>query len=323
MTANNEHIFSQISEVSIRIYRELCMNSAGTGDMPSLLTELCRTVAECEYAELWMLDKSRRELRRLSPSGMTVPDSTGLLGRAVASRQPITGTSDEPRTAVPVIRSVLVLPVFSDSGETSGAVRLINKTSADGFTDWDIRRLSSAAMLCGTAVVRAGLNSSACIDKLTGLRSVGALMNDLSPDGRYGSMLTDGGDPLSLFICDIDKFCSINEVYGMAAGDSLLRSVADTLSEFCRPEDTVYRLGGEEFAVVMPSTKLKECAAVAERLRIMIQERVFVVGGKEIKLTLSFGCCRYDPALSAEGNISAADARLYIAKQNGRNRIAY
>ena len=320
MATNSELVFSQMTEIGSRLYRGVCNNMRWSDELPMLMTEHCREAADCEYAELWRFDRSRNEFHRLSPPDMTVSAKTGLMGKAAAEKQPLTGMDDRPRPAAAVIRSVLVMPIVSVDGELVGMLRLINKRMADGFTEWDIRRLSSPALICAVVIMRDTMSGSH-VDMLTGLCDRSGLLTDLTPEGRYGSKLSSSD--LSFFICDIDNFRNINENYGISAGDQLLRSVADTLSECCRPEDAVYRLGGEEFLVLMPNTKLKECAAAAESIRLNVQEHSFAVNGKDIRLPLSFGCCRYDPALSTEGNLSAADAKLYTAKQNGRNRVAY
>ena len=128
MTANSEMIFSQISETGSRLYRELCMNLPASAEIPALLTELCRTAAECEYAEVWQLDSQKGELKKLSPggtAGMTVKAAAGLMGKAMRDRQPAAGSSDEYKGYPAVtFRSVLAMPLFSDGGEVTGVLRL-------------------------------------------------------------------------------------------------------------------------------------------------------------------------------------------------------
>ena len=131
--------------------------------------------------------------------------------------------------------------------------------------------------------------------------------------------------PLSLLIGDLDFFKRVNDRHGHAAGDAVLRAVAGALMEARRRGDTVARVGGEEFAVILPETDVAEAAQVAERMRKAVAALRFEPEQLEalpFEITMSFGAVAGDgPALNARALFAAADAAMYRAKQAGRNRV--
>jgi diguanylate cyclase (GGDEF)-like protein len=101
-------------------------------------------------------------------------------------------------------------------------------------------------------------------------------------------------------------------------GDLVLRRLADTLSGSLRPTDLLARLGGEEFAVLLPGTELLEAVETAERLRVLAATMCFETSLGELTITVSMGCAA---AVSGEDILSAADKALYVAKRSGRNSV--
>jgi diguanylate cyclase (GGDEF)-like protein len=136
------------------------------------------------------------------------------------------------------------------------------------------------------------------------------------------------GRPLSLVMCDIDHFKSINDTHGHEAGDEVLREFADRLTHRLRlGEDWVARVGGDEFAVVLPEVADLEGRAVAERLRERISATEFPIPDRSVAITASFGVCglwgaRGDVSTLTKELVKAADSALYESKRLGRNRVA-
>jgi diguanylate cyclase (GGDEF)-like protein len=129
----------------------------------------------------------------------------------------------------------------------------------------------------------------------------------------------------SLVLIDLDHFKRVNDTYGHPAGDSVLKRASEACMSALRTEDVFARFGGEEFAVVLRNIELKGATRLGDRLRQAVAAGVVDHDGREIKITMSAGaaslaCCQ-NP--SAEELISIADRRLYLAKQQGRNRIAW
>jgi diguanylate cyclase (GGDEF)-like protein len=121
---------------------------------------------------------------------------------------------------------------------------------------------------------------------------------------------------------DIDHFKSINDQYGHANGDKVIRFVAETLIVNTRPEDIVGRYGGEEFSLVMPQTDMEEAVAIAERLRNELQHKGHDLFTDNRTVTASFGMALLDDSVDDSMQlISNADDALYLAKEQGRNRV--
>jgi diguanylate cyclase (GGDEF)-like protein len=130
-----------------------------------------------------------------------------------------------------------------------------------------------------------------------------------------------GSSPVAVAIFDIDHFKRVNDSYGHAVGDCVLQLVAEAAKSALRPSDTIARIGGEEFALLLPGTGLAEATAVAERIRANI-EHTSVACDRGVRVTASFGVAAFEDAgESFEHVLSRADAMLYEAKQAGRNRV--
>ncbi|MBB3243355.1 diguanylate cyclase (GGDEF)-like protein [Pseudomonas sp. Tn43] len=128
--------------------------------------------------------------------------------------------------------------------------------------------------------------------------------------------------PLSLLMLDIDHFKQINDTYGHTAGDEVLKAVASSIKNQLRNVDMVFRFGGEEFLILLSNTSREAAAMVGERLRFAAQAQDYMAEGKMIELTVSIGCSTLLPGESAESLLRRADSALYVAKREGRNRLA-
>ncbi|RON16536.1 GGDEF domain-containing protein [Pseudomonas frederiksbergensis] len=128
--------------------------------------------------------------------------------------------------------------------------------------------------------------------------------------------------PLSLLMLDIDHFKHINDTYGHSAGDEVLKAVAASIKNQLRNVDMVFRFGGEEFMILLSNTSREAAAMVGERLRFAVQAQDYVAEDKMIELTVSIGCSTLLPGESAESLLRRADSALYVAKREGRNRLA-
>jgi diguanylate cyclase (GGDEF)-like protein len=130
--------------------------------------------------------------------------------------------------------------------------------------------------------------------------------------------------PLSLVLFDIDHFKRINDELGHLAGDAVLRQLASLVNANIRREDTLARVGGEEFALILPELTLEAALSVAEKLRVLVQRTGFRFEERPIPLTVSFGVALLaidGPAVPPAALYQAADERLYVAKNTGRNRV--
>lgn len=163
--------------------------------------------------------------------------------------------------------------------------------------------------------------SEALLDSLTGLknrrgleRAVEELLRDLP--GLQGS---------ALLLADIDHFKVVNDTYGHVLGDKVIRAVAHVLRSSIKGRDVAARLGGEEFAILLPQTSLTGAAAVAEQIRGTVEQgRICRPDGNESigKVTLSVGVAAARPGDTLEALLERADAAMYAAKRAGRNRVS-
>lgn len=132
-----------------------------------------------------------------------------------------------------------------------------------------------------------------------------------------------GGESMAVIVLDVDHFKRVNDGYGHAAGDMVLREVARRCEAELRPEDIFARLGGEEFVALLPSATLEVAVVAADRLRMALAGKAINCGKAQLSITASFGCSALDaaPAASLAELLAGADAALYQAKRSGRNRV--
>jgi diguanylate cyclase (GGDEF)-like protein/PAS domain S-box-containing protein len=163
------------------------------------------------------------------------------------------------------------------------------------------------------------LREQAIRDPLTKLHNRHYLKETLS---RELSRAVRERYPISFLLLDIDHFKQVNDTYGHAAGDFVLRELADHLAEFTRTGDIVCRYGGEEFLVVFPNTKEQDAFFIADRLRESIQESKIYADRHMISITISAGISEFPTHGQYEALVlETADRALYHAKLNGRNQV--
>jgi len=158
----------------------------------------------------------------------------------------------------------------------------------------------------------------ATTDQLTGIANRAHFL-DLAEDRRRLSLRS--GQPVAVVMMDVDLFKRINDQFGHATGDEVLRRVGRVLREHLRDVDVCGRLGGEEFAMVLPGTSLAAALPVAERLRAALAEAAVDTGAGPARITVSMGIADLGGGRSLEQAMSEADGRLYRAKAEGRNRV--
>lgn len=161
-------------------------------------------------------------------------------------------------------------------------------------------------------------------DALTGCFNRGGINTYLPREMKRARRYNN---PIAILLCDLDHFKSINDNHGHQAGDLVLQQVVARMQRMIRDDiDWIARYGGEEFLLVLPLTHLDDATEVAERLRRGIAELLFSFSGVEVRITASFGVSgivdwHHHQALSHEALLNSADAYLYRAKHDGRNRV--
>ncbi|HEX5330309.1 diguanylate cyclase [Sulfuricurvum sp.] len=213
-------------------------------------------------------------------------------------------------------------PIISSEGKVLGTFAIYHKKPTTP-EESDIERIKFAANLAAIAIenrnARSELEHRAYSDYLTGLGNrryfIEQAEEELSRRHRYGG-------ELSLIMFDIDYFKKINDTYGHSVGDLVLQKIADICRTILREIDIIGRIGGEEFAILLPQTDAEEAHHVAERLRIAISEGQIKLEGAQPKFTASFGVVAAGGGFTEiDALLNQADTALYEAKESGRNRV--
>jgi two-component system, cell cycle response regulator len=166
------------------------------------------------------------------------------------------------------------------------------------------------------------LKYEAAHDRLTGIWGRAAIVDLLQREARRSLR---GGRPLGVIMADVDHFKKINDAYGHLVGDSVLQEVARRLTQSVRAYDYVGRYGGEEFLMVLTECAPPDLAITAERIRRAVAEQDVTTDFGAVRVTISLGLAplQIEPlgTLNVEKLLRSADAALYRAKNNGRNRV--
>jgi diguanylate cyclase (GGDEF)-like protein len=267
----------------------------------------------------------KRSPRPEYPIALTVVNAQLMLGIAIA----ITGGPSSP--ALPFLMLVVVtLPArFTGRGVGAGVVSTIvvmlaASVGADpaAFADNPLYVMASLACLVGLAAFSWTLMSSersqcehAAVDQLTGL------MNRKALSERFAELAAQAAIEeswVTLIACDLDHFKAVNDEHGHDRGDAVLREAAAAIKCDLRAGELAFRLGGEEFLIVLPGVTESEAATVAERVRIGLQA-AYPAG---LRITASFGVAgAQGAAVDYAALYARADSALYQAKRGGRNRV--
>jgi diguanylate cyclase (GGDEF)-like protein len=212
-------------------------------------------------------------------------------------------------TGEPNIRSYAGAPLVTPDGYNLGALCAIDSRPRD-FDTGDRALLKKFSALI---VDQLELNRLAFRDFLTGALSRRAFTE--ATEAALGQLARDGSGA-ALLSFDLDHFKKINDVFGHPEGDRVLSAVAAECRAIIRPGDSFGRLGGEEFAVLLPGSGMDEAEACAERLRAAIEA---IPAERCRPVTASFGIACAPPATTMADWFTAVDAALYAAKRRGRN----
>ncbi len=183
---------------------------------------------------------------------------------------------------------------------------------------WEHDRTQLKQFAAELAISNRRLEHAAMTDLLTGVPSRRAGISVLDKAWAASHRFQQ---PLSVLVLDIDYFKRVNDTYGHAVGDKVLIEVAQQIQRAARKDDSVCRLGGEEFLMVCQNTDLKAALLAADRLRRTIEALLIDIGGTVIRTSVSIGVASREQQMAGtDALVNAADRALYRAKESGRNR---
>ncbi len=289
-----------------------------------LITRLLQLILGMDMVAISLIISDKQILR--APQGLDMEESSreaAFCNIAIRSYEPlvIEDTHQDARvrdnpfvTGPPFVRSYIGAPLTTADGYNLGTICAF-ETKPRQFTERETRMIGKCAKL---VMDQLELRSQANRDPLTKVANRRSFERGLNRE--LARLRRRPGSAVVAFL-DIDYFKRVNDTYGHPVGDRVLREFAALVSEQCRENDRVARLGGEEFAVLLPDTDLPAARIWAERMRWKVSKTRFA-GRDAVKVTVSVGLAALDETqTSSEAITLAADQALLEAKRLGRNRV--
>lgn len=289
------------------------------------ITQLVKNVFNVPICTVSLVDQDRQWFKScVGIANADTPREITFCTHTIQHREPmyIPDATLDPRfkdnplvVGEPGIRSYLGVPLSTPDGYNVGALCAIDVVPTQ-YNEGQIAILKSFAAL---VVDEFELRRIAQTDYLTGAATRRSFTLELEKSlARFGRTAR----PTALIYLDIDHFKRVNDQYGHPAGDKVLKTVAEALTQRLRQTDTFGRLGGEEFGILLENTTLEQATETAELLRAEI-ESLTVQNEPPLRVTASFGLAMLDSQTNGVRHwMAAADEALYDAKRTGRNRVS-
>lgn len=353
--AESHRRIAETLETVGRVGQEITANL----DADAIFTILHRSVVSLLHAPtfaVWLLDASGEislaygvdRNRIVCDSSIAIDHARSMAARAVRDRREISGPSTSidglpgSGSAAPSAQTAVFSPLVV--GERAIGVVSIQSERATGYTE-DERSIFRTLCTYGAiaidnaaayrklgktvealqstqaelAIRTAEYERLSLTDPLTGVANRRALGERATVE--IAEVKRKNGR-LSVVMFDIDHFKDVNDTYGHGVGDAVLQNVARVAKLWLRPADLIARIGGEEFALLLPGAGRREAVDIAERIRASIAETMIDAGSGTVSVTTSFGVTEFDVASDdLEDALLSADTALYAAKDAGRNRV--
>lgn len=248
----------------------------------------------------------------------------------IAASVALTGGPASPAMAWFAIPVVTLSARFSVRGVVLGVITVLLMmigvalvSDAGAVADYPPMLLAPIALIISTAILSTALMQSdvehrteAVIDPLTGLLNRYALQNRVTELAQRSAITAE---PVGVIVADIDHFKRINDTHGHQVGDAVLKDLAYLLRKELRAFDLAYRIGGEEFLILLPGAGLAETVTFADDLRKTVSRAKR--GGVDVTMSFGVSSSEYGELFDYDRNFESADAALYEAKNSGRNRV--
>jgi two-component system cell cycle response regulator len=338
----NERVFVQLE----RSKREQAQLFKASRELGSALTDeevleaglsAASGLARFDFAAITFFDTERRQhmvriargLGAEAVQGATFKDNHSLTAMVVKNKHylPYKGELDPkqvlftPRASLPAMRSALVLPLVVREGAIGTLTVAAERPHAFGDSVRSALQVLSNQLAIALSNARAvkRLEEMATTDGLTGCLNKRAFLEELESKIRSAQRFQK---KLSLIVTDIDHFKSVNDTYGHATGDVVIKELGAILMRVKRETDRVARFGGEEFCVLCEETDTEGAVQLAERVREELGKTVFQTELGKLKVAASLGVATFPAnASTSAGLFEITDKALYAAKHGGRNRV--
>lgn len=305
--------------------------------IPKVIKKICgklRKLLGTDDCSIMILNEQSRELAFSESSGLTRWEMKNIrftLGEGVAGwvakhKKPvlIEDVRKDPRFKVVAKQKRSMVSMISAplmvKRRVIGVVSLTTRDEGHTFTEDELELVVLMSAHISLAIENNRLYEISVLDGLTNIYNRRYLEQRLAEEVAYSKRY---GKPLSLIMLDIDFFKRLNDTYGHQAGDYVLKQVSQSLSEALREYDVVARFGGEEFAIILPTTPKQKGGSIAERLRLGVCQSEYCFKDQNIECSISLGVSAFpDDAQDTDGLVAAADKALYKAKESGRNQVA-
>jgi len=332
---NIEGQITQLLELSKAIVSATRLEQLGT-----LLVDRIIQIFKAKKISLMLLDKEKKDLFIWAASGLPeevkkvkVEYGQMFSGWVAKEGEPLlvkNVDSEFPRFSQAKLgryksKSFLIAPL-KDKDKTFGVINITERRDSEVFTEEDLKLILLISPLVVSQIEKIQLSEQvenlSNLDSLTGLFNHRYFQEHLSQEidraQRYRR-------PLGLIMLDIDDFQEYNENHGYAMGDRVLVQMADILKNNLRKVDIASRYAGEEFVIIIPDTRKKQAAIVAEKLRDKVASAVFVEKRDSslgmVRLTVSVGVSEYDVRSNKDEFIRQVKQAIQEAKEKGKNRV--
>jgi diguanylate cyclase (GGDEF)-like protein len=335
------HMALEDSRALLRLSHEFA-TAEESGQVAEIMAAAVPRISGCTHASVMLWEGDTGVLRAVATAGFSPPERDALLAASlrpaeVPELMELLGRHKplviDTRTATPQLSrlltgldlgGVLVVPFVAD-----GAMLGLAAASWDAAAVPEDRlaevvdRLRGVAGQCAVALQKTRLveevRHQSLHDALTSLPNRVLFADRL----EHALRICGRAVGVAVLFCDLDRFKHVNDALGHAAGDELLRQVAGRLREALRPGDTVARLSGDEFALLLPGVMDAESADAVARRVIACFDEPFRIEGRQLRVTTSVGVAVHlGPDGRGDHLLRASDAAMYEAKRRGRNQIA-
>jgi diguanylate cyclase (GGDEF)-like protein len=340
LTAERTYALSDSAHARVATHRlsRALARVTGFRDVATIAVRDAARAVHAELATVAVADADNQSLRIMATHGyplalvehLSIPRGLGVLGSVYESGKAVRVRDVTQLTGVPPrsryrTKSYAAIPICAGP-EVIGALCVTDRIDGRPFTQGDLSTLRTLAATMALALARERARAQAeSYAEAAAIDPVSALFNRRYFSARLEEELQRAdryGLSVGLLMIDIDDFKLINDTCGHLAGDTVIRDVADVLRRSVRVFDICTRFGGDEFAVVMPSSGAEDAMRIADRIR----ERIEAHRPKDAdigpaKVTASIGLTVSSSGTTARELISNADQALYKAKREGKNRV--